>query len=275
MASRKAEIEPELCKITPKDAHEWLKGNRSNRPVRHSHVRFLAGQIKAGKWLVNGETIKISDDDVVLDGQHRLMAVIQADAAIETWVMYGISRDAMCTIDTGVVRTAADVVGFSFDGKPTPLVKPVATAARWCRIIEAGFVRNNDKLTNAEVAAYVKAHPSLWVHAEIVNGFPKMARPISVGCGTGLLEIIQRKDEKQAHQFVKDVFTGELLSSDSPAYRLRALLLKDADRTAKYPEEIRMKMCVKAWNLTRRGMKATTHGQGITVSAKDDKIKVL
>lgn len=274
MASKRAEIEPELCKITPKDATEWLKGNSANRPVRARHVTFLANQMKAGKWLVNGETIKISDDDTVLDGQHRLLAVIESDTPIQSWVMYGIPREAMATIDTGIVRSAADVVGFTFDGRSADSIKAVSTAARWCAIIDtAGIGRFKDKQSNQQVVAYIKAHPSLWTHCEIVSGYPRVGRPLSVSVGTALLELMQRKDHDQAQKFIRDVYTGELLSSDTPAYQLRGALLRDSERNVRYPEITRIKMAIKAWNLVRRGMKGTI--QGITVTSKDDKLKVL
>lgn len=86
--------------VTPERATELLEHNRLNRPVRDQHVRRIVSQILDGKWRFNGDTIKISDDGSVLDGQHRLWAIIESKTAVETIVIRGIAREAFATIDT-------------------------------------------------------------------------------------------------------------------------------------------------------------------------------
>ena len=62
--------------IDPETAAKWLKCNTRNRPVRRGHVNFIAREISSGLWQLNGQTIVVSDTEDVLDGQHRLHAVI-------------------------------------------------------------------------------------------------------------------------------------------------------------------------------------------------------
>src|SRR5215471_7565954 len=86
--------------LSPERAAELLEHNSYNRPLSQPHVERIARQIRDGKWKFNGDTIKISTNGDVLDGQHRLWAVLEAKKAIETVIVYGIERDAFATIDT-------------------------------------------------------------------------------------------------------------------------------------------------------------------------------
>src|SRR6266568_3853923 len=107
-------IVAEVITIRPQDATEWLRCNKNNRPVRKRHVEFLAAEILAGNWQVNGQAIVIADNEEVLDGQHRLFAIIEAGKPIQSLVVYGITPEAFRTIDTGAKRTGADALALHF-----------------------------------------------------------------------------------------------------------------------------------------------------------------
>jgi hypothetical protein len=266
----------QLTTITPEDAARWLKCNHNNRPVRRGHVKFLAGEILNGNWQVNGQGIVISDNEEVLDGQHRLMAVIESGIAIKTLVIYGIDKAAFKTIDTGAVRTGADALSLWYPDIQQGITKAVGAAVAWCNRMDMGFsASNKTKTSNTEVLAYVAAHPSMWRCAEVLQGLPRDARPVSLGMGTAAYEMFQRKDVDIADRFMYAFFTGENLALTSPEYILRAILQKDSQRLSSYPADIKMKMIVKAWNLRRRGRDETSR-QAITLGPGDpDQIRIL
>jgi len=93
--------------ITPEMASQLLENNTNNRPPIKGRVRALSKEIKKGRWKYNGETIKISEDGRLLDGQHRLMAVVATQMPIESELITGIADDVFYTIDVGAVRTNA------------------------------------------------------------------------------------------------------------------------------------------------------------------------
>lgn len=95
--------------ITPEIAHEWLRGNTINRPVKQHYVRMLASDMELGRWKRNGETIK-RNGRLLLDGQHRLLACIMANTPFETLVVDGIDRDVFPTIDDGCPRSRIDTL---------------------------------------------------------------------------------------------------------------------------------------------------------------------
>lgn len=264
------EIVAEVVTITPQHATLWLRANKNNRPVRRTHVAFLAGEIANGNWQVNGQAIVISDNEQVLDGQHRLLAVIESGMAIQSLVVYGISPEAFKTIDTGAVRTGADALYLHFPGLNHSTVKCVATAVQWCVRFEEDVLATGRKrkVSNTETIEYVAAHPSLVQCAETLQGYPHDARPLSLGTGTALFELFHRKAAPLAEEFMLRLYTGEGISRDDPEWLLRQAFIRDAQRSAKLPTSVKLKMVVKGWNWRRRGMPSASR-QAITVHPND------
>ena len=59
-------------------ALELLKANSTNRELRNHVVEGYVDQMKKGQWREDtGETIKISKTGRLLDGQHRLNAIVK------------------------------------------------------------------------------------------------------------------------------------------------------------------------------------------------------
>ena len=97
-------------KITPEMAVELLEKNTINRRVKERVVGQYATEILAGRWRSGtGEVIKIAKDGTILDGQHRLLAVIKADKEIVAHLAYDVSNEVFDVLDTGSPRGAADV----------------------------------------------------------------------------------------------------------------------------------------------------------------------
>jgi hypothetical protein len=96
--------------IDKAEADRLLLLNTSNRPVSKSNVETIKKAISSGEWKENGEAIKISHDGVLLDGQHRLMAISQTGIPVSTLVITGLSRDVFTTLDIGRARGAGDML---------------------------------------------------------------------------------------------------------------------------------------------------------------------
>ena len=114
--------------ITPAMAQEWAGLNTRNRPVRYTKVAQFARDMTAGKWMLNGETIKIASDGTILDGQHRLYACIQAEVPFETVVIRGLPMEAQDTIDTGA--PARWPTSSRCAARSAPISSPLSPAGR-------------------------------------------------------------------------------------------------------------------------------------------------
>lgn len=81
----------EAVTITPELAEGLLAMNTENRRLRPSHVAYLARAIERGEWQMPPDAIMVSDSGKLLNGQHRLTAVVRSGKPVRLHVK-GTSR---------------------------------------------------------------------------------------------------------------------------------------------------------------------------------------
>ena len=121
-----------IIKLTPELAGELLKKNKHNRKPSEKQVAFYVNQMKSGLWKENGEAIIIGDDNVIKDGQHRLIAVIKAKHSYRVPLITEVDSNAMDTIDTGKNRSLHDIIslnGYSYPNYKAKLAKLILSSS--------------------------------------------------------------------------------------------------------------------------------------------------
>lgn len=107
------EFHNEVVNVTPEMAAEWLEKNvANNRPVRAVEVSKFARDMMNGKWRLTHQGIAFNAEGRLIDGQHRLRAVIQSKCTVPMMVWYNLPEECLPMIDTGLARTASDSIGF-------------------------------------------------------------------------------------------------------------------------------------------------------------------
>jgi hypothetical protein len=102
-------IEVYLVEITPDVASEMLDLNtKGQRTISRDAVERYATDMVTMDWLFNGAAILISNTNELLDGQHRLSAIIESGESQVVLIVRGIDPKAMTTIDAGRKRSYAD-----------------------------------------------------------------------------------------------------------------------------------------------------------------------
>jgi hypothetical protein len=102
-------METKVMTITPQMAEQFLLSNNKNRVVNARRVNLYAHEILQGQWKLNGESIKFDKGGNLVDGQHRLKAIVAAKCPIESIVVFGLDSEVMATIDTGKPRNSGDI----------------------------------------------------------------------------------------------------------------------------------------------------------------------
>lgn len=146
----------DVIEVTPKIAEESLRYNPNNRRIRQTVVDAYARDMKEGRWHLNGETIKFDHLGNLLDGQHRLSAVVQAGVPVQMVVVVGLVPEVQETVDGGIARTAGDAL--SLRGIPNHFL--AAAVARLALIIERGG-NFQEKITNSEIVSFIEQMPRL------------------------------------------------------------------------------------------------------------------
>lgn len=99
--------------ITPEKAEQMLEIAGRNRARSEQLVRRYAADMSDGSWVLTHQGIAIHRDGRVLDGQHRLAAIIVSGESIHMFVTRNLDDDAGIVIDTGKVRDLIDSSLFS------------------------------------------------------------------------------------------------------------------------------------------------------------------
>lgn len=104
-------MEIQIVAITPKLAGEFLTRNASNRRVRPGHVSALSAVMSAGQFQSTHQGIALNTQGEVVDGQHRLMAIVKSGITVKMPVAYGVNAEhyGHLMIDVGMNRSTADV----------------------------------------------------------------------------------------------------------------------------------------------------------------------
>ena len=98
----------ELKLVTPAMAQAWLAKNTDNRPVRRDRVAALASRIRNGEWEATHQGICIATSGRLLDGQHRLLAIVLTGIPVTVNVSTGFSEKTFDVIDNQLSRSVAD-----------------------------------------------------------------------------------------------------------------------------------------------------------------------
>lgn len=117
----------ETVKVTPSMARDWLTQIPSlQRRVAQTQVDKIAMAIRRGEWRENGATIVFDKGGKLLDGQHRLSAIVAADKPVYTLVARGVSsgEQTFVTIDDCLPRTLSNFLDCKH-------VTSVASIGKW------------------------------------------------------------------------------------------------------------------------------------------------
>lgn len=102
------EITSKVMLVTPEMATKWLANTIGNRHINKERVKTYVNDIKNG-WALNGQPIIISDKNHLMDGHHRLTAIVEAKTPARFVVTYGVKEETMATIDIGMRRSNSNV----------------------------------------------------------------------------------------------------------------------------------------------------------------------
>lgn len=118
----------EIVELTPELAREWLASNTKNRRIRKAVVDRYARDMASDRWRDSEAMICFDIHGNMLNGQHRLYAVIKANVTVRVVVQRNVPPEAMSTMDTGAGRTGSDALGLQGETNPTTLAATLKLA---------------------------------------------------------------------------------------------------------------------------------------------------
>ncbi len=218
--------------ITPKMAKEILATNHEkNRKIKPQVVQSYKRQMEKGLWRTNtGEGIKISDSQKLINGQHRLEAIVEFGKPVEMLIFYGIPEESMACIDDGIKRSLTDAM--MINGKAVPNQMYVNGALTClmtlyhCSHEERHYsaVSGARRNSTSELIQFYDSLPKFSeVAAEFFTKFKytKVGRVIPLGIALSLYYLLKDFDEELIYSIFKSYESGipmDDLREQSPIY---------------------------------------------------------
>jgi hypothetical protein len=171
--------------ITPRIASSYLEFNNNNRPLRKAHIRSLAFDMMNGDWQVTHQGIAFDTTGRLIDGQHRLHAIIEAGVPIQMLVTRGCSASSFSILDRGANRSPSDILGW-----PKKITEVIMLAVR----IASGTNPTVSRIKLMEQSRLVENCQILLHHCQT-------CRSTMSSSGVKLAACVQMTEQKD-HQFV-------------------------------------------------------------------------
>jgi hypothetical protein len=251
----------EIVTISPELAHLILQRNPAdeNRKLSLETVTKYATDMANGRWKgLNGQTIVISKDGYLNDGQHRLNAIIECGGNIPFTVVFGAERESRMTLDQNKVRTSGDYINMAGIKNGNK----VAAIAALIHGYENGVININkdtrgvashDKPTKAFLHRYALDRLT---NIETALHFcdKKEVRKLTTDTrmATCLYLVAEKAGLRDALDFFESVIGGENLGKTNPAYTVRERLFSER-LAGMVPVSRTMEIIFRGWNAHRRG----------------------
>lgn len=259
MATTMKELEPhqEIMEISPEDARALLEQNKHNRNVNQNLVVHYARAMRDNLWNFDATPIRLAPDGELLDGQHRLLAVVVSKTTQKFSVWFNIDPSTQSTMDTGRKRTFSDALAIAGEKQTTVLATVIGIGYRWdkgARNVQLVAGGSGAMAMVPELMAYFQQNKQALINSLAPGGL--VSRRFQGGPSFTILSaafyILARIDSEDAVDFYSKLASGENIHSGDPIYALREAYVRLSGKRKPHQSYF-LAITIKAWNAYREG----------------------
>lgn len=212
-------------------AEEFLGKNPNNRNINRNRVRGMVSDMAEGRWLLNAQPIIFDKDGNLLDGQHRLSAVVASGVPTEFSVCYGADSSMMPVIDHVASRTTADLLsieGYQNAAIIAAIARKIVAYKNGSRSIASNSSNSSSAANNVEVAT--KQEVAMFARQNY-DAIADVAKTGSMICDKTKITLLAGSEigfflyvlvpQGAAEEFFLKVVGGIGLEVDTPEHSLR------------------------------------------------------
>ncbi|MBR4588441.1 MAG: hypothetical protein IKO30_09025 [Lachnospiraceae bacterium] len=138
--------------FTPEKARLLLQRNHVNRKLSKGNVRAYSEDMSNENWNArNGESIKIDKDGNLVDGQHRLKAIVLSGKTVKLWCLKNAPKDAV--YDSGRKRSLSDQISIL-----KPEQEKIYSSTLFISVATYLITPDRRKVTTNEVVDFTEKH---------------------------------------------------------------------------------------------------------------------
>ena len=249
-------MKTEIVTITPKMAGELLNANLNNRPKSMRRAKILAEIMRRGEWIFNGDTIRVSESGVLLDGQHRLTAIVESGIPQKSILVTGLEDDSFKTIDTGKGRTGGDVLAIEGIANYNVVAAAVYLMLLWIKTGNPTHGNPDNKPTKSQILEYVRSNHLCEYSGQRVGskGLSKLSsKSILAFCHMVFLQ----DDEDFCEEFFSALESGHSYES-SPIIHLRdKLIASKVSKTHRLQKHVEIALIFSAYRAFKKHLSVT------------------
>ena len=243
--------------MTPDWAKGLLLNNDHNRKLRPHKVNEIVHDILSGRWMLNPQPIAIATNGLLLDGQHRLQAIVLANQSVPLMMATDCPPECFKTIDIGIVRTNGDF--FKIEGIKNPNnISPVIRYVEFYKKIPH-LIWNHSSLplSKTEIHDLYMEQQSFYDMAiEFALRAYQRCRQVNPSILAALIALCENTE--LACEFAEHLGSGAGLKSTSPIYVWRQVLINgNVQRSRTHGmanSQLMMAGFIKSYNCWRQGI---------------------
>ncbi len=242
--------------ITSGIAQALLNRGYCKALINKNTIKHFVTILNEGRWVFDGDPIRLDDKGKILNGLHRLLAIVETGITKPLVVISGMDPETFPIIDGHRKRNAPDVLHIM--GVPNAQCAAASIKSIY-NIRNGGLLKSNLRsLDNPSLLNYY------FDELEGLDESVTLGRRLYITFMKALSEtnfatfhyLFSEKDPEMANEFFEQLATGVGFEEGSPIYVLRNKLLKakrNANRgvTQKLPPKEVKGLLILAWNKFR------------------------
>ncbi|GAA0641519.1 hypothetical protein GCM10009601_59060 [Streptomyces thermospinosisporus] len=244
-------MQMQVVDVSPQLAAEWLTHNTRNRPLSRGTVQHLAAQIQRGEWQLTHQGIAFDEDGALIDGQHRLAAVVKAGVTVPMTVTHGVPRSAFTVMDTGRKRTGRDALALAGESNSTHLAAALRGLHLYLNAPNSSWSGGSSVTSNDQLLALLAEHPGIRDALHHGIAMNRGCRITVTAATIGWYVTTAARPDVDQSAWEEGVVTGARLEPGDPRLTLRNTMLNlalgNAHRRRDDSRE-HLHYYLKAWN---------------------------
>ena len=219
--------------ITPEYAEEILKEkNNANRSIKQASLHRLVKAIDNDEWQITNQGIAFDSDGNLLDGQHRLQAIVKTGKTLKIMVARNMNPQIFNVVDIGTARSAADILYIAGCSNSSKIASGIKVYLCYHSYPTGGWT-HIVKPTHIEILEAYNKEKELWTEInQRVALYNRKFHFLNLSVGIPFYKLLLEKNysEEIINKFFTQFSEGYNLDVDNPMLSFRNQMMQKGFR---------------------------------------------
>ncbi|MET9546552.1 hypothetical protein ABZY36_14745 [Streptomyces sp. NPDC006627] len=244
---------PRLIQVTPEIAEELLSRAVVNRRLDWGQVAFLADSITRKEWQLTHQGIALDgplDTGFLLDGQHRLNAIVKAGTPVPLYVFEGLPRTAFPVLDTGKRRSGVDTLSGTGEKYLPLLHSTIRHVLLFKSMPDSSWSGNGARIANGRILAAYNEDSTMYREAVMMGrNISKHVFATQTAVAVGYFVTTEVAPAVKVDSWIEGLASGANLEVGDPRLALlKVPHIRKRGARRLYTMREQVAMYIKSWN---------------------------